>query len=154
MGRFATFWPYFGLKVVCSTQPCLGNLGTTKASQQGVCLIRTNLPMQDEVLICNIYKPIRQIEATLTNLKKDPYLRPFCHNSDKATMLHLKLGLLAYWLVNNIRNQLKGNGINDSLKEIVRTANTPKPVTTMGTNLCDKTIKTVVYSTFRKTEST
>jgi hypothetical protein len=45
------------------------------------------------------------------------------------------------------RYQLKGNGIHDSWKEIVRTANTQKLVTTMGTNLYGKTIKTVKCTT-------
>lgn len=114
-----------------------------KTSQQGVYLIRTSLPMQDEVVIWNIYNTIRQIEATFRTLKTDLDLRPIYHKNDDATMAHLNLGLLAYWLVNTIRYQLKGNGIHDSWKEIVRTANTQKLVTTMGTNPYGKTIKTV-----------
>jgi hypothetical protein len=55
-------------------------------------------------------------------------------------MAHLHLGLLAYWLVNTIRYQLKNNGINSCWKEIVRIGNTQKVITTSGTNTYDKTI--------------
>ena len=55
-------------------------------------------------------------------------------------MAHLHLGLLAYWLVNTIRYQLKQNNINYCWSEIVRLANTQKVITTSGTNTYDKTI--------------
>jgi len=34
-------------------------------------------------------------------------LRPIYHKNDDATIAHIHLGLLAYWLVNTIRYQLK-----------------------------------------------
>jgi hypothetical protein len=49
-------------------------------------------------------------------------------------MAHLHLGLLAYWVVNTIRYQLKQKGINSDWREIVRIANTPKAVTTTAQN--------------------
>ena len=55
-------------------------------------------------------------------------------------MAHLHLGLLAYWLVNTIRYQLKQNNINHCWSEIVRLANTQKVITTSGTNTYDKII--------------
>jgi hypothetical protein len=57
-------------------------------------------------------------------------------------MAHLHLGIMAYWLVNTVRYQLKGNGINSCWGEIVRIANTQKVVTTSGQNTYD-TIVTV-----------
>lgn len=57
-------------------------------------------------------------------------------------MAHLHLGLLAYWLVNTVRYQLKNHGINNVWSEIVRIANTQKVVTTSGTNTYNKTIIT------------
>lgn len=45
-------------------------------------------------------------------------------------MAHLHLGLLAYWVVNTIRHQLKLNGIHNEWRDIVRTMNTQKLVTT------------------------
>jgi len=55
-------------------------------------------------------------------------------------MAHLHLGILAYWLVNTIRYQLKGHGINNCWSEIVRIGNTQKVITTSGKNTFDKTI--------------
>jgi len=55
-------------------------------------------------------------------------------------MAHLHLGILAYWLVNTIRYQLKNHKINRCWSEIVRIGNTRKVVTTTGTNTFDKTV--------------
>jgi hypothetical protein len=57
-------------------------------------------------------------------------------------MAHLHLGILAYWLVNTVRHQLKHNGIKSCWKEIVRIGNTQKVITTSGTNTYEKTITT------------
>ena len=56
-------------------------------------------------------------------------------------MAHLHLGLLAYWLVNTIRYQLKQSGINDDWKEIKRKASTQKSVITTAQNSYDKIIQ-------------
>jgi transposase len=40
-------------------------------------------------------------------LKTDLDLRPIYHQKDENTMAHLHLGLLAYWLINTVRHQLK-----------------------------------------------
>ena len=56
-------------------------------------------------------------------------------------MAHLHLGLLAYWLVNTIRYQLKQSGINDDWKEIKRKASTQKSVLTTAQNSYDKMIQ-------------
>jgi len=41
-------------------------------------------------------------------------------------MAHLHLGLLAYWLVNTIRYQLKQKGINNGWQEVVYIGNIQK----------------------------
>ena len=56
-------------------------------------------------------------------------------------MAHLHLGLLACWLVNTIRYQLKKSGINDDWKEIKRKASTQKSVLTTAQNSYDKIIQ-------------
>ena len=56
-------------------------------------------------------------------------------------MAHLHLGLLAYWLVNSIRYQLKQSGIHDDWKEIKRKASTQKSVLTTAQNSYDKIIQ-------------
>jgi hypothetical protein len=55
-------------------------------------------------------------------------------------MAHLHLGILAYWLVNTIRHQLKAHKINNNWTEIVRIANTQKVITTTGQNSFDKAV--------------
>ena len=102
--------------------------------------LRTSLKIADEVVIWNIYNTIREIEQTFRTLKTELDLRPIYHKTDKATMAHLHLGILAYWLVNTIRCQLKSHGINHSWTEIVRIGNTQKILTTSGQNTFDKTV--------------
>lgn len=113
-----------------------------KANHLGIYFLRTNLNVQDEVVVWNIYNTIREIENTFRTLKTDLDLRPIYHKNDDATMAHLHLGLLAYWLVNTVRYQLKNHGINNVWSEIVRIGNTQKVVTTAGTNTYNKTIIT------------
>ena len=100
----------------------------------GKYFLRTNMPIQDEVVIWNIYNTIREVESTFRTLKTDLDLRPIYHKTDIATMAHLNLGILAYWLVNTVRCQLKGQGINHSWKEIIRIGNTQKVVKSVGYN--------------------
>jgi len=73
-------------------------------------------------------------------LKTDLDLRPIYHKTDDASMAHLHLGLLAYWLVSTIRYQLKLQGTNNNWSEIVRIMNTHKMVTTTIENDKGQTI--------------
>jgi transposase len=106
----------------------------------GVYFLRTNLPIKEEETIWKIYNTIREIESSFRTLKSDLDLRPIYHKNDKSTMAHLHLGILAYWLVNTIRHQLKGKQINSNWSEIVRIANTQKVITTTGQNTFDKLV--------------
>lgn len=110
-------------------------------SQVGVYFLRTNLKDTEEGLEWMIYNTIREIESTFRILKTDVDLRPIYHKNDDATMAHLHLGILAYWLVNTIRYQLKQTGIKDDWKEIKRKASTQKSVITIAQNSYDKTIQ-------------
>lgn len=101
----------------------------------GVYFIRTNLEIKEEETLWKIYNTIRDIEYSFRTLKTDLDLRPIFHKNDDATLAHLHLGLLAYWLVNTIRYQLKNKKINHSWQEIIRIGNTQKIITTTGTNL-------------------
>jgi hypothetical protein len=127
----------------------------------GTYFLRTSLPMSEE-LIWMTYNIIREIEYSFRILKTDLDLRPIYHHKDKATMAHLHLGLLAYWVVNTVRYQLKktANGvdnkqknttteaeaetnlapINFQWKEIIRIMNTQKSVLTVSQNRYDEVI--------------
>lgn len=110
-------------------------------SRLGVYFLRTNLEETDEALEWMIYNTIREIESTFRILKTDLDLRPVYHKNDTSTMAHLHLGMVAYWLVNTIRYQLKKVGINDDWKEIKRKASTQKCVCTTAQNSFDKIIQ-------------
>lgn len=111
-----------------------------KIESLGIYFLRTNMKVTDEVVVWNIYNTIREIESTFRTLKTDLDLRPIYHKTDRATMAHLHLGILAYWLVNTVRFQLKGNNVHSLWSEIVRIGNTQKVITTTGTNTFEKMV--------------
>jgi transposase len=105
-----------------------------KENRYGVYFLRTSLKGADEKLVWTVYNCIREIEASIRTLKSDLDLRPIFHKTDDATKAHIHLGLMAYWVVNTIRHQLKVNGITSGWKELVRVMSTQKCVTTNMTN--------------------
>jgi len=109
-------------------------------AHSGVYFLRTSLENYNEDVLWSFYNTIREIEASFRVLKTDLDLRPVYHKTDSSTMAHLHLGLLAYWVVNTIRYQLKSKGINHGWKEIVRIMNTQKAVTTIAQNVENQTI--------------
>ncbi|GAI92019.1 unnamed protein product, partial [marine sediment metagenome] len=84
--------------------------GKDPDKKAGIYFLRTSLNEKDERTLWTIYNVIREIEYTFRVLKTDLDLRPIYHKTDKASMAHLHLGLLAYWLVSMIRYQLKQKG--------------------------------------------
>jgi len=107
----------------------------------GVYLISTNLDIDQEQTLWDIYNTIREVESSFRTLKTDLDLRPIYHKTDDGAIAHLHLGLLAYWLVNTVRYQLKQGGVKSCWKEIVRIGNTQKVITTSGQNQQDITIE-------------
>ncbi len=108
--------------------------------KEGIYLLRTNLDEKDEKTQWTIYNTIREIEATFRVLKNDLDLRPIYHKTDEAAKAHLHLGILAYWVVNTIRYQLKQKGYTKDWKDLVRTMNTQKMVTTTVQDEYDRQI--------------
>jgi hypothetical protein len=113
-------------------------------ARSGIYFLRTSL-QEAETILWQGYNTIREIEATFRVLKTDLDLRPIYHKKDENTMAHLHLGLLAYWVVNTIRHQLKSESetpvIHSQWKEIVRVMNTQKAVTTTAQNKADEIIQ-------------
>jgi len=109
-------------------------------ARSGVYFLRTSLESDTEKMVWQFYNTIREIEATFRILKTDLDLRPIYHKKDDSTIAHLHLGLLAYWVVNTIRHQLKKEGIHSGWREIIRTMNTQKTVTTLAQNIHDEVI--------------
>ena len=141
IGRLKAKYPsihkYYDLQAVANEKGiCTSITWQQKPAEkkEGKYLLRTNLNEQDEHTQWTIYNTIREIEATFRVLKTDLDLRPIYHKTDDAAMAHLHLGLLAYWIVNTIRYQLKQKGINNEWRDIVRLMNTQKIVTTTMTD--------------------
>jgi len=105
-----------------------------KANSCGVYFLRTSIAEADETLVWIIYNCIREIEAVFRCLKSDLDLRPIFHKTDDASKAHIHLGLMAYWIVNTTRYQLKGKGITSDWRELVRVMHTQKCVTTTMDN--------------------
>jgi transposase len=119
---------------------CRHKSGEDPDRQVGIYFLRTSLKGNDEAVLWAIYNTIREIEYMFRVLKTDLDLRPIYHKTDGATMAHLHLGILAYWLVATIRYQLKQQGEHSDWSEIVRTMNTQKCVTTSIVNIKNETI--------------
>jgi len=109
-------------------------------ARSGVYFLRTCIDAISEQTVWQFYNTIREVEATFRVLKTDLGLRPIYHQNDQSTMAHLHLGLLAYWIVNTVRHQLKKKGIHSGWREIVRIMNTQKAVTTLAQNVHDQVI--------------
>lgn len=119
---------------------CKHQTGFDPDKEAGIYFLRTSLKDHDEKTLWTIYNTIREIEYTFRVLKTDLDLRPIYHKTDDASMAHLHLGILAYWIVNTIRYQLKQKGLNFDWQDIVRTMNTQKCVTTSIINIKEETI--------------
>ena len=150
LGRVIEKYPsiakFYNLEVLNENEQATQITIEKKASSEiddnelGSYFIKTNLNTENELSIWTIYNSIREIESTFRCLKTDLDLRPIYHKNDDATMAHLHLGILAYWLVNTIRYQLKQQKINHNWQEIVRITNTQKVITTYGQNKDDEMI--------------
>ena len=126
--------------IVSSIKWCIKE-GVDINAKSGVYFLRTSLDeVSSEATLWQCYNIIREIEATFRVLKTDLDLRPIFHKNDKSTMAHLHLGLLAYWLVNTVRHQLKKENINFGWCEINRIMSTQKAVTTLAQNTHDEVI--------------
>jgi hypothetical protein len=126
-------------RTVCSLRWSIKE-GVDINARSGIYFLRTSLKTCTEQDVWTFYNTIREIEATFRVLKTDLDLRPIYHKNDDSTMAHLHLGLLAYWVVNTIRHQLKQKSVNHGWKEIVRLMNTQKAVTTVAQNVHDQVI--------------
>ena len=148
--KYPSVAKYYNIEIICDDKTkivseILWHKDESKYAQKidglGKYFIRTNLDFADEIELWYIYNIIREIESTFRCLKTDLDLRPIYHKNDNSTMAHLHLGLMAYWVVNTIRQKLKLQNINTCWTDIVRVANTQKIITTEGQNTVGKLIR-------------
>lgn len=131
--KYASVAKYYSIEVKANKEGIATELTykiVTEPKSEGEYLLRTNIENIDEKVHWLIYNTIREVESTFRTLKTDLDLRPVYHKTDKASMAHLHLGLLAYWVVHTIRHQLKQKGIKYAWQEIQRLMLTQKLVTT------------------------
>lgn len=156
-GKYPSIQRYFDIEVIIAEQPESNTKNKKKNNppeqkqiataikwsikkdveinaRSGIYFLRTSLEAHSQEMVWQFYNTIREIEATFRVLKTDLDLRPIYHKKDESTMAHLHLGLLAYWVVNTIRHQLKKENIHSNWSEIVRVMNTQKAVTTLAQN--------------------
>lgn len=144
--RYPSAAKFYTIDVVCENEQVKEIVCHKKKTSElddqelGCYFIKTNLHTENESSLWTIYNAIREIESTFRCLKTDLDIRPIYHKNDDATMAHLHLGILGYWLVNTIRYQLKQQKINHNWQEIVRITNTQKVITTIGQNKDNETI--------------
>ncbi|HDL00886.1 MAG TPA: transposase [candidate division Zixibacteria bacterium] len=127
-------------KGTTTTINCLHKKGEDFDKKAGIYFLRTTLGETNEKTLWTIYNVIREIEYTFRVLKTDLDLRPVYHKTDEASMAHLHLGLLAYWLVSTTRYQLKQKDCQHQWREVVRIMNTQKLVTTSFKNIYNQTV--------------
>lgn len=126
--------------------------------EYGTYFLRTNVKKLDEETTWNYYNLIREIECSNRQLKTDLSLRPIYHQTDNRADAHLFLGLLAYWIVNTVRHQMKvarrkqgkdEHGRERSTpywSEIMRIMKTQKAVTTTAVNALGEAVETRLCS--------
>ena len=106
----------------------------------GIYFLRTNICTLDGKTTWEYYNLIRELECTNRQLKNDLNLRPIYHQKDESSDAHLFFGLLACWVVNTIRYELKQSNIKCYWTEITRRMSTQKLVTTNATNALGEAI--------------
>ncbi len=106
----------------------------------GIYFLRTNVRTLDEKTTWDYYNLIREIGCINRQLKNDFNLRPIYHQKDESSDAHLFFGLLAYWVVNTIRYELKQSNIKCYWTGITRRMSIQKLVTTNATNALGEAI--------------
>lgn len=127
----------------------------------GTYFLRTNVSDLDEKTTWDYYNLIREIECSNRQLKTDLSLRPIYHKKDDRSDGHIFLGLLAYWIVNIIRHQMKKANEKKKMAdpnpkaeyptpywtEIVRIMSTQKAVTSEAVNTLGEKVEMRICST-------
>ena len=154
MGRYPSIAKYYEVTYTRGTRNTnqMSDLAWRIRSEEdfdrdsGIYFLRTNIASLDEKATWEYYNLIREIESTNRQLKTDLSLRPIFHQKDERSDAHLFFGLLAYWIVNTIRFQLKESGINHYWTEITRIMSTQKVVTTEAVNALGEKVQTRICS--------
>jgi hypothetical protein len=97
-----------------------------KEKPKGEYFLRYSQENLTEKEIWNVYNLSREVESVFRCLKSDLNIRPIHHQKDAYIEPHIWLGIIAYQVVNYIRQILKENNINYSWDTIVGKMKTQK----------------------------
>ena len=98
--------------------------GQTKTCRGILSALFTENITEDQ--IWGLYNLTREVESSFRCLKTDLNIRPIHHQKDRYIEPHIWLGIVAYQVVNYIRQTLKQNGINHSWGSIVEKMKTQR----------------------------
>lgn len=91
----------------------------SKEKKHGEYFLRYSKKELTDIEVWDIYNLTREVESSFRCLKTDLNIRPIHHQKDKHIESHIWLGILAYQVVNYVRQKLKLQGIDHSWKTIV-----------------------------------
>lgn len=97
-----------------------------KEKPAGEYFLRYSRENLTEDQIWGLYNLTREVESSFRCLKTDLNIRPIHHQKDQYIEPHIWLGIVAYQVVNYIRQTLKQNGINHSWGSIVEKMKTQR----------------------------
>lgn len=97
-----------------------------KETPKGEYFLRYSQKSLTEEEIWDVYNLTRDVESCFRCLKTDLNIRPIHHQKDAYIEPHIWLGIIAYQVVNYIRQILKENSINYSWNTIVEKMKTQK----------------------------
>lgn len=97
-----------------------------KEKPTGEYFLRYSRETLSEKQIWDLYNLTREVESSFRCLKTDLNIRPIHHQKDQYIEPHIWLGIIAYQVVNYIRETLKQNGIDYSWRTIVEKMKTQK----------------------------
>ena len=97
-----------------------------KEKPAGEYFLRYSRESLSEDQIWGLYNLTREVESSFRCLKTDLNIRPIHHQKDQYIEPHIWLGIIAYQVVNYIRQTLKQNGIGHSWRLIVEKMKTQR----------------------------
>lgn len=106
----------------------------TKEKPKGEYFLRYTYKAYNENELWDLYNLSRDVESVFRCLKTDLDIRPIYHQKDKYIEPHIWLGIIAYQMVNYIKQNLAKNNINDSWTTIVNKMSSMQASTTTVTN--------------------
>ncbi|MBK7740995.1 MAG: hypothetical protein IPI42_10720 [Saprospiraceae bacterium] len=109
-------------------------LHAQEQSEQGVYFLRTNMDVEEERIVWEIYNIIRDRKHIQMSEDRPATFGRYIISEMMPQWHTYILGILAYTVVNTVRQRLKVSGINHSWTEIFRIARTQRWLEQRGTN--------------------